>query len=53
MSVIIDTIKVYRVPLPNDNSARGEVPMPSYEELTLRAGSLQALTDLTEAEFPA
>jgi hypothetical protein len=27
--------------------------MPSYEEVTLRAGSLQALTGLTEAEFHA
>ena len=27
--------------------------MPSYEEVTLRAGSLQALTGLTAAEFHA
>ena len=27
--------------------------MPSYEEVTQRAGSLQALTGLTEAEFQA
>jgi hypothetical protein len=49
----IDPIKVYSVPLPTDNSARGEVPLPSYEEVTQRAGSLRALTGLTEAEFQA
>ena len=27
--------------------------MPSYEEITPRAGSLRALTGLTEAEFQA
>jgi hypothetical protein len=50
---ILDIIKVYSVPLPTDNSARGEVPLPSYEEVTQRAGSLRALTGLTEAEFQA
>jgi Helix-turn-helix of DDE superfamily endonuclease len=30
-----------------------EVPMPSYEEVTQRAGSLRALTGLTDAEFHA
>lgn len=49
----LDTIKVYSVPSPNDHSARGEVPMPSYEEVTRRAGSLQALTGLTDGEFHA
>jgi Helix-turn-helix of DDE superfamily endonuclease len=49
----IDTIKVYGVPSPKDNSAKGEVPMPSYEEVTQRAGSVRALTGLTEAEFQA
>ena len=49
----LDSIKVYRVPSPHDNSARGEVPMPSDEEVTLRAGSLQALTGLTAADFQA
>jgi hypothetical protein len=48
-----DTIKVYSVPLPTDNSARGEVPLPSYEEVTQRAGSLRALTGLTDAEVQA
>jgi hypothetical protein len=50
---VLDTIKVYSVPLPTDNAARGEVPMPNYEEVTQRAGSLRALTGLTEAEFQA
>jgi len=49
----LDTIKVYSVPSPKNNSAREEVPMPSYEEVTQRAGSLRALTGLTEAEFQA
>src|ERR671923_1394738 len=30
-----------------------EVPMPSYEEVTQRAGSLRAMTGFTEAEFTA
>ena len=47
----LDTIKVYSVPSPKDNSARGEVPMPRYEEVTQRAG--RALTGLTNAEFEA
>jgi hypothetical protein len=49
----LDTITVYTVPSRKDNSARGEVPMPSYEEVTQRAGSLRALTGLTDAEFQA
>ena len=48
-----DTIKVYSVPSPQDHSAKGEVSMPRYEEVTQRVGSLQALTGLTEAEFQA
>jgi hypothetical protein len=35
----IDAIKVYRVPSPNDNSARGEVAMPRSDAVTQRAGS--------------
>src|SRR6266511_4599852 len=31
----------------------GEVPMPRYEEVTQRAGSLRAMTGLTEQEFTA
>jgi hypothetical protein len=49
---LIDTIKVYSVPSPQDNPARA-VPMPSYEEVTQRAGSLRALPGLTAAEFQA
>src|SRR6266508_1111523 len=52
-SNVLDTIKVYTVPSPKDNSARGEVSMPRYDEVTQRAGSLRALTGLTEAEFQA
>jgi hypothetical protein len=39
-----DAIKVYRVPSPNDNSARGEVALPRDDEVTQRAGSVRALT---------
>src|SRR5919108_1225081 len=31
----------------------GEVPMPRYEEVTQRAGSLRAMRGLTEPEFTA
>src|SRR6266540_2302480 len=31
----------------------GEVPMPRYDEVTQRAGSLRAMTGLTEPEFTA
>ena len=37
--------------LPKTTQRGREVPMPSYEEVTQRAGSLRALTGLTEAEF--
>jgi hypothetical protein len=30
-----------------------EVPMPSYDEVTQRAGSVQAMTGLTPQEFTA
>jgi hypothetical protein len=30
-----------------------EMPMPSYEEVTQRAGSLRAMTGLTQSEFTA
>src|SRR5687767_3597286 len=50
--LLLDTIKVYSVPSPQDNPARA-VPMPSYEEVTQRAGSLRALPGLTAAEFQA
>jgi hypothetical protein len=30
-----------------------EVPMPSYEEVTQRAGSLRAMTGFTQSEFTA
>jgi hypothetical protein len=49
----MDTIKVYTVPSPKDNAARGEVPMPSDEEVTQRPGSLRSLIGLAEAEFQA
>src|SRR5262245_57155912 len=49
----IDTIKVYAVPSPKDHSARWEVSMPRYEEVTQRVGSVRVLTGLTEAEFQA
>src|SRR5918995_478442 len=39
--------------LPPTTHQRREVPMPSYEDVTQRAGSLRALTGLTEAEFQA
>ena len=47
------SLKVYSIPLPTDNSPRGEVPLPSYEEVTQRAGSLRSLTGLTEVKFQA
>src|SRR5215831_14825843 len=50
-SIPLDTIKVYGVPSPQDNPARGKAPMPTYEEVTQRAGSLRSLTGLAEAEF--
>jgi Helix-turn-helix of DDE superfamily endonuclease len=52
--VFIDfKIKVYSVPSPQDNSARGEVPMPRYDEVTQRAGSLRAMTGFTAQELTA
>jgi hypothetical protein len=47
----IVTIKVCRVASPNDNSVRREAPMPRYDEVTQRAGSVGAITGLTEPEF--
>jgi hypothetical protein len=38
---------------PEDNFARGEVPIPRYDEVTQRAGSLRAMTGFTEEEFTA
>src|SRR6266850_7059746 len=39
--------------LPTTTQPGGEVPMPRYEEVTQRAGSLRAMTGLTEREFTA
>jgi hypothetical protein len=39
--------------LPTTTHRRREVPMPSYEEVTQRAGSLRAMTGLTATEFQA
>src|SRR5918992_2328965 len=39
--------------LPRITHRGGEVRMPSYEEVTQRAGSLRSLTGLTEVEFQA
>jgi Helix-turn-helix of DDE superfamily endonuclease len=49
----LDFIKVSGVPSPTDNTSRREVPMPSDEEVTQRAGSLRAMTGLTDPEFQA
>src|SRR6266508_1124612 len=40
-------------PLPKITHRGWEVLMPSYEEVTQRAGSLRSMTGLTEAEFMA
>lgn len=53
ISAIIDTIKGYGVSSPPDQLARGEVSMPRDAEVTQRAGSVQALTGLTEADCQA
>src|SRR5215217_1291324 len=37
--------------LPKTNHRGWEVPMPSYEEVTQRAGSLRSMTGFMEAEF--
>jgi hypothetical protein len=50
---VLDTIKVYSVPSPQTTQRGREVPMPSYEEVTQRAGSLRSLTGLADAEFQA
>jgi hypothetical protein len=46
---IIDLIKIYRVSWPNlPYDQVTEVSMPGDEEIIQRAGSLQAMTGLTE-----
>src|SRR5262245_18512824 len=49
----LDSIKVYVYHLPKRAHRGWEVCMPSYEEVTQRAGSLRSMTGLTEAEFMA
>ena len=40
-------------PLPKPTQRGREVPLPRYEEVIQRAGSLRSLTGLTEADFQA
>jgi hypothetical protein len=49
---LLDSIKVCRVSWPNAPRVM-EVPMPSYEEVIQRAGSLRAMTGLTQREVTA
>jgi hypothetical protein len=50
---IIDFIKISSVSCLTTNHRVSEVPMPSYEEVTPRAGSVRSMTGFTEQEFEA